>query len=795
MPALYSRARGHDPSGDSPTGGGGLPSGVSLVAADGETISSGVQSNNYWSRNGFSYAAAAGFDYDKVMIIAWWPGLSNAQYVKNMCDVGVNVWGALSASTVGAGSNDANSLTYLGPAGVANGTVPTPVYLIQGCYGGSDPIVNSPVDSPPFISNGWIGWMTAAGAETIGFLPVDEPNWWNSDATTDLVHSFAATSTWAPSVRMPANFQDGRFAWVNFTHHILNDIGTVYNFYNQGNYPAMAANSLNNSTAGVNFGTSINAMTPTEILYTQILNRDGNPRHIDLTGEDMYWFSDPPSSNIINNEGIGGAVGAFYGSWYVNGSQISVTGTFTCGVGTTIGVVTFSSGSIADNSVLEFHASDPKHQSLATLINGTNGDEMMCPVTAFTPGSSVTLGAATVAVGSGSHSNWRIASFTLSPDQHARGSHYGDRVDAMRAYQSHANSVKTPMTGSIENYNQSPGNNWTTILPYQYNAAVWGALIHGARHFYTISGDTYTVDVAGNNQYITIKTGDTVSYYDRGKATHLLVNTLARIINSPFAEGTTSAGFVHVTGDNAGGSTAGFRAPYRVADYGITYNQQAAYTMANPGAYVGANTTNFNRSLASAFEVMAKYYQGATITVNGVTLTNNGFWLFCDYRGSQNDGTNGINANTLTANFTMATPAGPNGVTATKVTRFHSDSIINAVTSPVNGAWTRITCGETQQLAVGDIVRTMGTSGVPGLNNTSTGLPVMAVGSGGSPDSPDSRTTFDVLLTFSGALTSSGNGSGHGAFIAEHVITVTGGSTFSDTFPQGNCIGIYRVDA
>ena len=46
-----------------PSGGGGLPSGVTLQAIDGETMTSPTtMSNNYYGRNGFTYAANAGWD-------------------------------------------------------------------------------------------------------------------------------------------------------------------------------------------------------------------------------------------------------------------------------------------------------------------------------------------------------------------------------------------------------------------------------------------------------------------------------------------------------------------------------------------------------------------------------------------------------------------------------------------------------------------------------------------------------------------------------------------------------------
>jgi hypothetical protein len=290
------------------------------------------------------------------------------------------------------------------------------------------------------------------------------------------------------------------------------------------------------------------------------------------------------------------------------------------------------------------------------------------------------------------------------------------------------------------------------------------------------------------------------------KSTNYLIQALTPVLLSPFAEG--SPGYVSVTGDNSGGSTAGFRAPFRITSnasdnrYGNTFNatlnEVACYPRSvNTGVtgsfpYLVSNPSyNFNVSLVSAFEVMAKYYQGNPQTINGVTLTKNKFWIFAAYRGSQDDGSLGANANTLNATFTVANTG------ATSVDRIYADAVLGAAAATGFPTRTTIKCGDTSQMVAGQTqVIIAGTTGVPGLNGTFTvQTSNFTAGSAGVP------ATFDIPLTFSGTFTfqiapdAGGPATcGAGTIIAIQNILLTGNTTFTDAFTRGSDIRIYRVN-
>jgi hypothetical protein len=376
--------------------------------------------------------------------------------------------------------------------------------------------------------------------------------------------------------------------------------------------------------------------------------------------------------------------------------------------------------------------------------------------------------------GTGPFTTWSVSGITLSPDQTQRGCRYGDQIDMLRPYQT--NRIPGPIYAFVEN--GAPGGAaWGTITAAQMKPAIWGSIIHGCRGIVYFIGDNFKLA-----SFQTIQGTDTISIFDQAKAQHYLIQALTPVIYSPFAEATTPGGigYVKVVGDNLGGSTVGFRVPWRPSDHSVSPNELGPYPYAGNAHAAGCPTFNFNNSFASAFEVMAKFYQGTTQTINGITLTKNRFWIFSEYRGSQDDGSLGANANTLLATFTIANTG------ASTVTRIYSDAINGAASSNA-GTTTRVKCADTSQIinGAGDTVIISGTSGITGLNGTFT--PTVIDG-----------THFDVPVAFSGALifpfNASGAASGAGNIVAFHTIPVTGGTTFTDTFTRGSDIRIYGVN-
>jgi hypothetical protein len=87
-------------------GPGSLPAGVALVAIDG--------GQTYYATNGFIQAANAGYDTTMFPTVGWFPGVGSIADVKTWQACGVN-------AILGITSNVAGTLTWLGPAGIANG--------------------------------------------------------------------------------------------------------------------------------------------------------------------------------------------------------------------------------------------------------------------------------------------------------------------------------------------------------------------------------------------------------------------------------------------------------------------------------------------------------------------------------------------------------------------------------------------------------------------------------------------------------------------------------------------------
>jgi hypothetical protein len=722
---------------------GGLPAGVTLVDIDGGT--------NFYTNNGFTYSAAAGMDTTMFPILDWLQGMNpgiNPTGPARMLACGCNVIAALD-------SNANSNINALNMVKAQPG-----LYLAQGITSG--------------LGNATNAWIANALGETVWFLLNDEPQGWYNP--TDIAGNYkdiksAMNGTNNISATLASGFQTGRACWTNMFHSFF-DGPTNLNPASYG-YPALPG--------GVNYPGGL--MTPAEIIATPVPNNDLINRKTDITGSDYYWIT----TDLLQTDGTNVAPAVCYGIYDFGTGPANPGGPITPGTGS----FTFPVNNTNYNQALIGVGNAVQLSNGVDVCNGF--------ATAWTPGSpgSITVNF-TAHIGPGTAaSNFTLYIFA-SMDQLVRGSHYGDQIDMFRPYCINP----TPLIGVVET--GSPGTTARTITPPQLNVAVWSSIIHGARgilyfsvSFNTPGGNT-SVNL-GNVYYQSIQTGNTISIFDRVKATDYLIQALTPVLLSKFAEGSTthlsnvSPGYVKVTGDNVGGATVGFQAPFRVASPAVV-NQRGAYPYTGGPGVTGTfpfslnnPAYNFNASLASAFEVMAKRYEGSTQTVNGVLMRQFGFWIFCGYRGSANDGASAPNANTLTANFTIA-------AAAASVTRFYSDAVLGAAAAAgFAGTRTTITCGSTLQMAINDTVIIAGTSGVPGLNGTFT---IQS-----SNFTSGATNTFDILLAFSGTFTfligSDVGGAatcGAGTIIAMHDILTVAGTTFTDTFPTGNSIGIYRVN-
>ena len=138
------------------------------------------------------------------------------------------------------------------------------------------------------------------------------------------------------------------------------------------------------------------------------------------------------------------------------------------------------------------------------------------------------------------------------------------------------------------------------IKPAEINAAVWSTIINGARFIYYFSLGEGTIgdSLIGGTFWQTPLSGETISNYDQIATTDALVQSLASVINSPFAIGYVSvspaAQYLDHTHDDAGFDVMAkyhnvvggdnkfyiFAMP-RVA---ATAGQSATFTIANTGA-------------------------------------------------------------------------------------------------------------------------------------------------------------------------------------------------------------------
>lgn len=707
---------------DQLAGGGSLPAGVTLRAVDGNP--NGTGTFNWYGGN--SFTAATYFDTN-FPIILWLYPANTVGDITRAQDVGANL---LASLNIASGSIPSNITTLLRSAGM---------YLAMGLYpnafGGS---------------NTTNAIMASFGSETAWIFLNDEPGYWNNpgsvgppiNVAVDIVTTMAGTNILCGTTA--AGMMTNRPIWSNQFHTIMD---------NPPSYLSGGFNPPITSIAGV-FSTS----TP---------NNDSIPRHINITGMDYYFHG----TDLFATDGTNTGGSFTYG--LVDLGAIPA-GTLNPGV-----TITPALGSLT----VPFNSSVYNGALIGTnnTVQISNGvDEMFGFATGPPSGGNITYNI-TVHTGPGTPA----ANFSLinmfSQDQTQRGSHYGDMIDVMRPYLQ--NHFPGPLISVVEN--GSPGGGGTQFAtPTFMRSAAWSAIIHGALGllWYNVSQNSvnFTSDTFGTTYYQTIQTGlgQTISIYDMGKAINALIKQLTPVIYSPFAEG--SPGYVNVTGDKNNTGAAGFRAPYRpgvaaTSPFAGTptitaINESGCYPFTGQSGVTGSfpfalnnPSYNFNASLASAFEVMAKWYTGGT---SNAFLTPNTFYIFAGYRGSASD-TN------IVAHFTIANTG------RTSVTRISSDGVLGAAAS---GGNTSVQVGDSSHAANGDTVIIQGAASW--INGTWTVQ--------GTP--PDS-THIVINVLFGGSVNNgSGIGTGLGTLFLFHNIPLVGNTTFSDTFTTGEDIGIYRVN-
>ena len=125
---------------------------------------------------------------------------------------------------------------------------------------------------------------------------------------------------------------------------------------------------------------------------------------------------------------------------------------------------------------------------------------------------------------------------TCNNDQVGRASNYGDTIDVMRSW---TPAPHVPSAAYIETGNGLVSGTSRDITPMEFNWADWDELIHGARMLLYFTDSSNATDAG----FPTTSVGGT-TMAAQGTATDDLVESLAPIINSPFAlnYATNSAG-------------------------------------------------------------------------------------------------------------------------------------------------------------------------------------------------------------------------------------------------------------
>ncbi len=202
--------------------------------------------------------------------------------------------------------------------------------------------------------------------------------------------------------------------------------------------------------------------------------------------------------------------------------------------------------------------------------------------------------------------------------QTAEASHYGDMVDTMREWVN-GNVPGAPGRAPVAPYIETDDGlveGGQPIKPGEINWAVWDTFVHGARMIFYF-GNTSDNGTGGNGQFgfsDQVQSGQTVSDATQATHTNTLVENLAPIINSPFADGFASTG-------NGG------------------------YTFPTPDQLLGTG---------SQLDIMAKYYSGSGFSNSSGTFAP-GFYIFATPRG-QETGTNIPVTFTIKGNYSGTVP-------------------------------------------------------------------------------------------------------------------------------------------
>ena len=247
----------------------------------------------------------------------------------------------------------------------------------------------------------------------------------------------------------------------------------------------------------------------------------------------------------------------------------------------------------------------------------------------------------------GALSNMLSGAPTITTDDMARGSNYGNMIDVFRAWATGfdgasrdltsgaQSTARLPFTSLPENTNgfiTDTGNR--LITPQEYQWACWSAIIHGARGLYPFL--CCNPQSTNENGYDNITAVGGITMYNQALATHTLLYQLAPVLNSPFALGFVTAVSPH-----------GYLFPVYESNW-----------------------------LNGGIECCTHWYHGGNVTNRGLDLVN-GFYIFATTRDSET-------ATSISATFTVAA-----GSVANVVGESRSINIVGGqFTDTFANAWT-----------------------------------------------------------------------------------------------------------
>ena len=441
----------------------------------------------------------------------------------------------------------------------------------------------SPVDSHPFVgqtarisdaatgTKRILGTINAYNSGT-GVMSVNATSVAGSGTDTSWVINFDVPSETITVAAIPGNvnaFQDHRFWWVNMTNGFIDQAPGTVSFTPSPNTVVSSISATINTPSGT---------TPWD------------KRHIDLVSIDAYLMSAGTNflvglahANIYGIENISGGVSSSFTLPLTPGSTINFT------------VTNMNVGWVAGGRF----ALDASGGALASVIFGT--------ITTINLGTGAVAATVDSTNGTGTFTSWLFL-YALSAQQMNRACHYGDQVDAMRSLQTVAvGGFPAPSTVFLEN--GDPFTNSATdagnrlVTSAELNAMVWAIFIHGGRFLPWFNNDSTGSPSGGSgdnfaNAFYQNGGGgmasDTISMYDRAKATHACIATTAPIINAQFCTN-------FITGISSTGG-AGFILPLT----------SGLLTTQNGFSKINGDLSGTPGSGNGKFEAMSKYYQGST---------------------------------------------------------------------------------------------------------------------------------------------------------------------------------------